>query len=121
METFKKGMTWLEKGASLVTFPEGTRSKSGRMGPFKKGAFKMAQRVGSPIVPISIRYAHLVNPPDTVFPWRPGKSIPAEIFIGKPIETKGKSDDELLEQVVTEMVKNLPDCQKPASNTPLAT
>lgn len=120
LKTFKTGISWLEQGACLVTFPEGTRSKTGRMGPFKKGAFKMAQRVKSPIIPLSIKYAHLINPPDTVFPWRPGQSIPIEIIIGRPIETEGKSDDEVVEQVVAEIAKNLPDCQKPLVGTPIS-
>ena len=43
-----------QDGNSLVTFPEGTRSKDGRVADFKKGPFTMAARSGVKIVPISI-------------------------------------------------------------------
>ena len=38
----------------LVIFPEGTRSKTGKMGPFQKGAFKLALDLGLPILPVTI-------------------------------------------------------------------
>ena len=40
---------------SVLIFPEGTRSKTGSLGPFKNGAFKLALLTGKPIVPIVIR------------------------------------------------------------------
>ncbi|TAM12940.1 MAG: HAD-IB family hydrolase [Nevskiaceae bacterium] len=47
----------LKAGLSLGIAPEGTRSYSGRLGPFKKGAFHIAMQAGVPIVPIVIRNA----------------------------------------------------------------
>lgn len=44
----------LEKGKSVIIFPEGTRSKGGPMGEFKSGAFKMAFKTNVPIVPVVI-------------------------------------------------------------------
>lgn len=46
LATFKEAVACLEAGSSLVTFPEGTRSKDGRIMAFKKGPFTMAQRAG---------------------------------------------------------------------------
>ena len=43
-----------QDGVNLCTFPEGTRSRSGRLMPFKNGAFKMAHKAGAPVVPMSI-------------------------------------------------------------------
>lgn len=46
---------WLAKGASVVFFPEGTRSKDGNLIPFKIGAFRLAVESGHDILPIVIR------------------------------------------------------------------
>jgi 1-acyl-sn-glycerol-3-phosphate acyltransferase len=42
------------KGLSLIVFPEGTRSRDGRVGPFKAGGFHLALQAGLPVVPLSI-------------------------------------------------------------------
>jgi 1-acyl-sn-glycerol-3-phosphate acyltransferase len=44
----------LEKGLHITTFVEGTRSKDGRMLPFKKGPFYLAQQTGALCIPVSI-------------------------------------------------------------------
>ena len=48
------------KGLSVVMAPEGTRVDTTEVGPFKKGAFRIAMTVGIPIVPIVIRNAEIV-------------------------------------------------------------
>lgn len=120
MATYKTGVRWLKNGVHLITFPEGTRSRTGRLGPFKKGAFKMAQAVGAPIVPLSVSYAHKVQPLDYIFPVRPSRSIPAKVHIGKPISTEGKSDDEVMEEIWDAIAYNLPESQKPEPGTPVS-
>ena len=47
----------LREGMSLVIAPEGTRSPTPRLGPFKKGAFHIAMQAGVPVVPIVFRNA----------------------------------------------------------------
>ena len=49
-----------EYGISVCVFPEGTRSRDGRLQPFKKGAMHLAMQAGVPIVPVVIRGAHKI-------------------------------------------------------------
>jgi len=120
MAAYKSGVQCLKDGVNLVTFPEGTRSKTARLGSFKKGAFKMAQAVGAPVVPMSIVFADKVQPLDYAFPAKSARWSPrAVIKIGKPILTEGKSDDELLEEVWQAVAEKLPEYQKPAKDTPV--
>jgi len=54
------GSQALGAGHSFLVFPEGTRSRDGRLQPFKKGVFMMAIAAGAPIVPISISGSYRV-------------------------------------------------------------
>jgi 1-acyl-sn-glycerol-3-phosphate acyltransferase len=42
------------QGLSLIVFPEGTRSRDGHVGPFKRGSFSLALEGGLPVVPVSV-------------------------------------------------------------------
>ena len=102
-----------EKKAILVFFPEGTRSKDGRLRRFKKGAFATALRHEVPIVPVAISGAQHVRPPG-LFGSRPG---PVVMEILEPIPTKGvsyDSRDDLVERAWTSIRDALPPEQWPA-------
>ena len=45
---------WLKKGASVMMFPEGTRTQNGELLPFRAGGFSLALELGLPIVPVAI-------------------------------------------------------------------
>ena len=49
-----RAKTALDSGISLIAFAEGSRTRDGHVGPFKKGVFSLAQKYGTPIVPMSI-------------------------------------------------------------------
>lgn len=54
MKSAQDAATVLQDGLSLLIFAEGTRSRTGRLLPFKRGPFRLAQTTGAPIVPVAI-------------------------------------------------------------------
>ncbi len=62
----------VEKGGALVIFPEGGRSRNGKLMPFKMGAFRLALTKGLPVVPVSIKGADKIWPVGRMLP-RPGR------------------------------------------------
>jgi 1-acyl-sn-glycerol-3-phosphate acyltransferase len=75
----------LRQGWSVVSFPEGTRSRDDRVRPFKTATFAAAIEAGVPVVPIAIAGAGRVLPPEGWHP-RPGR---IRVLIGEPISTVG--------------------------------
>jgi 1-acyl-sn-glycerol-3-phosphate acyltransferase len=64
IESINNAVKHLETGASVLIFPEGTRSKDGNMGEFKRGAFMVASRSGKPIIPVSVSGTFPLLPKD---------------------------------------------------------
>lgn len=88
--TMDRAERLLSGGMSIVVFPEGARTWDGKMRPFKRGAFALAQEFSLPVVPITIDGAFRVMPRFTKIP-RPGRII---LTIHKPImpEAEGRHD-----------------------------
>ena len=76
-------------GASLLVFPEGTRSERSGVRELKKGPFYLAEAADVPIVPVGVRGTRAICPKD-VFAIRPGR---AEVRVGAPIAPLGKGSD----------------------------
>lgn len=68
----KEAIELLKKGRALVMFPEGGRTRTRKLMPFKMGAFRLALAHGVPIVPVSIRGADEIWPVGRILP-RPGR------------------------------------------------
>jgi 1-acyl-sn-glycerol-3-phosphate acyltransferase len=94
----------IQAGASVVIFPEGTRSQGDTVLPFKRGGFTLAVKSGKPVVPVAISGAARSLPPKTL-DLRPGR---VKIVIDKPIPTQGldrPGQDRLLEEVRAAIVR----------------
>jgi 1-acyl-sn-glycerol-3-phosphate acyltransferase len=70
----------LEAGWHVLLFPEGTRSRDGRPGPFRSGAAHLARTAGVPVLPIGIVGAHALMPPGAAAPRRG----PVRVRFGEP-------------------------------------
>jgi 1-acyl-sn-glycerol-3-phosphate acyltransferase len=84
----------IKNGASVVIFPEGTRSLDGKLLPFKPGGLMLAQRSGRPVVPVAILGSNQALPAKQLL-INPG---PIHVKIGKPFgpeETKSLDRDQL--------------------------
>ena len=79
----------LVDGISTVIFPEGTRTKTGEMGRFKQGAFKIAMDMGLPVVPLSLGGFFKAMPSGQAFA-NPRARV--SLHIGKPIDISQFND-----------------------------
>lgn len=81
----------LDSGTSLTVFPEGSRTRDGRVRPFHKGIFRMARDLGYPIVPMSIVGSYELNHKGS---WmlRPSTIV---VHLHDTIETQGLTEEEI--------------------------
>jgi 1-acyl-sn-glycerol-3-phosphate acyltransferase len=86
-EGIELGAKMLSEGKSFVAFPEGTRSRDGRLGEFKKGVFIMAIKAQIPIIPITILDSDKILPPKR-YAIHPGR---IRVIFHDPIVTEGMS------------------------------
>jgi len=84
----------VERGHSLLVFPEGTRTTTGRVGPFKTGTLRMARDVGVPVVPVAVTGMYEVLRKGS---WllRPGHTVTVHVLA--PVPTQGVTDEQLPE------------------------
>lgn len=102
IQAINKAAGKLEPGEGMMFFPEGTRSKTGELLPFKMGAFKTAISQQMPVLPISVHGTHALMPSGTLLP-KPGG---AAIRIHPAISTVGmrKSDAAVAAQQAREAI-----------------
>eukprot|EP00978_Attheya_sp_CCMP212_P032604 scaffold128088_cov41-Attheya_sp.AAC.5 len=123
LRAYMQCVKWLKKGVNVIIFPEGKLSQTGRLGPsqnFKAGAFQMAKSVGAPIVPVTVCHSHQIQPPNYVFPMQPSRRIPVTVHIGTPIPSTDptKSAMDLAKEAWSAIAEQLPESQKPLTETP---
>ncbi|WP_250277720.1 lysophospholipid acyltransferase family protein [[Clostridium] colinum] len=90
LKTINQAIKFIKDGHSMVIFPEGTRSKSDKIGEFKAGSFKLATKTNTPIVPVTIDGSYKLKEknkgmikPDTV-----------NVYIHSPIYLENMSNEE---------------------------
>jgi len=89
----------MKSGIVLWIAPEGTRSRSGEMGEFKKGGFMVAIQTGATIIPVGIEDSEKILPPDTLDLYLDQE---VHINIGRPIDASAytiESRDRLIDEV----------------------
>ncbi len=95
MKSIEKAKKILSNGVSLAIFPEGSRTKTGVVGKFKRGAFQIAKEVQLPIVPITIDGGYDIMPKHSFFPM-PGK---LKLIIHPPMPFVPNTHQEELEMI----------------------
>ena len=105
MAAIEQAAASLRDGNYFLTFPEGTRSRTGAILPFKRGPFLMALKAQAPVVPVAIQggTASMRKGSAIVRP------VTVSVRIGEPIETAGMalSDRERLADLVRARVEGL--------------
>ena len=98
MASIARGAASLTAGNSFLIFPEGTRSRTGDLLPFKKGGFIMAIQAQVPIVPVAVQGGRAAMRKGSAFV----RPVRVSVRIGTPIPTAGltvANRDELIERV----------------------
>lgn len=86
----------IDEGRSILAFPEGTRTRTGRVQEFRKGIFFLARDLGVPIVPVSVTGTFDLMRPGSLM-MRPGNQI--TVYCDAPVEMAGASDAEIPERI----------------------
>ncbi|MBF0276151.1 MAG: 1-acyl-sn-glycerol-3-phosphate acyltransferase [SAR324 cluster bacterium] len=110
IQDLEKARKKMESGIILWVAPEGTRSRTGQLLPFKKGGFRLALQTGATIVPVGIRGANQVLPPGT---WDIRLQQHVEVHIGSPIDAttyEHNAHEQLMKDVEKQIreLSNLP-------------
>jgi 1-acyl-sn-glycerol-3-phosphate acyltransferase len=90
----------LKEGKVVLLFPEGTRSKDGKLGEGKPGVALIAAKAGVPIIPAAVIGTNLIGTGKHFF-----QNV--QIQFGKPILSQGETHREALEKVTDEVMKNI--------------
>lgn len=105
MQSIAKAVEKIKDNRSVMSFPEGTRSVDGAIGPFKPGMFLLAMQAGVPIVPVTIIGANRVWPKRSLN-IKPGNIV---IVIDKPIDVSNyplEKRNALIEEVRHIIIQN---------------
>jgi len=103
VDQVKNMKAYLAAGGNLFIFPEGTRSRDGRIGSFDKGAFKIARLCDAPMKAVFIRNTHRLFPPGK-FLFNTCEDHVIEVELAGSLAPRYESDEFSLSRLMTEAV-----------------
>jgi 1-acyl-sn-glycerol-3-phosphate acyltransferase len=89
VESLRRAARIIRAGTTVIVFPEGTRSPTGKLRAFKSGPFHLAQEAQVPIVPVTVSGSQRITPKGQLVVHRGV----VKITYGKPIPTRGVAPD----------------------------
>lgn len=103
LKAINQGIEYINDGFSMAICPEGTRSKGPTVGPFMKGAMKLATKPGVPIVPVSLNGTYRTFEETGV-----ARGARIDVIIHPIIETAGMSraEEKLLSEKLEEIIRS---------------
>lgn len=107
METLQNAIALMEYGGMVWIAPEGSRSRNGQLGRFKRGGFWLAQQSGAVIVPVTIVGSGKVLPADH---WLPQLGRTVKVIVGPWVDTQDgdlQDTEQLMQKVKAILTDNL--------------
>lgn len=106
IKSLDEAMMKIRNGASLLLYAEGTRTRDGKLQPFKRGAFNIAVRAGIPVIPLTVNGSFNILPKHSLY-IRPG-TVTLVLDDPIPVQAGGGKDEEvaLMEKVHAAIARN---------------
>jgi 1-acyl-sn-glycerol-3-phosphate acyltransferase len=101
LRSLERAAVKVKNGISMIIYPEGTRTRTGKIGEFKRGMFLLAEKAGTDIIPLSVTNTAALMPISSM-KVKPGI---VNIVIGKPM--KYSKDKEFSVRAREQVIKNL--------------
>jgi len=96
ISAFKTAQRLLLSGEALVLFPEGTRSRDGRIGSAKPGVGMLAAKTGASVVPTYVHNTHRMN-----------RFKKVEVHFGRPLRFEGHRDYQHFADVILDEIRRM--------------
>jgi 1-acyl-sn-glycerol-3-phosphate acyltransferase len=112
VESLRRAARLIADGVSVWIAPEGHRSRTGELGPLKKGGFYLARDTSTPILPVAISGTYDVLPPSTT---SMATDVPVDVVFGAPIPVEGRSVADLMDEVGAFLAANVRPPRSPSA------
>ena len=103
-QCMKRAENYLKEGIPMLFFAEGTRSKTGKIGAFKSGAFRLAKALNVPVIPITVNGCSDLLPKGSVLP----RNTTVTVTIHPAIETSNLDVHSIMEKAHAVISSALP-------------